>query len=76
MNNNFLPLKIIRLYEVWLLHYPAEAFVNTIYSQKRKVFVIVYACQTICRIFLLLHYLAIVWLWIGSEYFIDYEDGY
>ena len=44
LNNTFLPLKIIRLYEVWLLHYPFEAAINAIFSQKRKVFVIVYAC--------------------------------
>ena len=37
---------------------------------------VVYATQTICKIFLLLHYLAIVWVWIGSEDFLDYEKGY
>lgn len=78
LKNTFVPLKIIRLYEVWLLHYPLEALVNLMYSQKakRKVFVIVYACQTLCRIAMLLHYLAVVWLWVGSEYFLDFEDGY
>jgi len=42
----FVPVKIIRLYEVWLLHYPLEALVNIFYSrkEKRKVFVIVYLC--------------------------------
>ena len=78
LKNTFVWLKIIRLYEVWLLHYPLEALVNMIYSQKakRKIFVIVYACQTLCRIAMLLHYLAVVWLWVGSEYFLDFEEGY
>jgi hypothetical protein len=72
------PLKIIRLYQVHLLHYPLEAIVTGIYSKrdKRKIFVVVYACQTLCRIVMLLHYLAVAWLWIGSEQFIGYEEGY
>ena len=76
LNNNFLWFKIIRLYMYELLHYPFEAIVNATFSQKRKVFVIVYACQTLCRIVMLLHYLAVVWLWIGSDYFLDFEEGY
>ena len=73
-----MPLKIIRLYQVHLLHYPLEAIVTGIYSKrdKRKIFVVVYACQTLCRIVMLLHYLAVAWLWIGSEQFIGYEEGY
>ena len=45
-------------------------------QEKRKIFITVYACQTLCRIMLLLHYLAVVWLWVGSEYFIGYEEGF
>ena len=37
---------------------------------------IVYACSTLCRIALLLHYLAVIWVWVGSASFIGYEDGY
>ena len=25
---------------------------------------------------MLLHYLAIVWIWVGSDYFVGYEEGY
>lgn len=32
--------------------------------------------MTFCRIMLLLHYLAVAWLFVGSEYFNDYEPGY
>ena len=45
-------------------------------KDKRTLYGIVFASQTICRIFMLLHYLAIVWVWIGSDYFIGYEEGY
>ena len=78
LNNSFVVLKLIRIHSVWLLHYPLEVLVGVCYSQKekRKVFVVVYACQTLCRIVMLLHYLAVVWLWVGSEYFLDYEVGY
>ena len=75
----FIPFKILRLINyLWALHYPYEAFVHGFQSGKdrRHQFVLVYACSTLCRITLLLHYLAIVWVWIGSESFADYEQGY
>ena len=34
MNPKFLPFKIIRLYQVWLLHYPLEVIVRIIYQDK------------------------------------------
>lgn len=78
LNTKFVPLKLIRLYQIWLLHYPFQALIEIWCARKDKryLYVIVYASQTICRIFMLIHYLAIVWVWIGSDYFIDYEEGY
>ena len=60
------------------MHYPFEAFIYFFFNDKdkRQLYVVVYASQTICRIFMLLHYLAIVWMYIGSESFIGYEEGY
>ena len=77
MNPSFAAVKIIRLYQVWLLHYPLEVIVNLHYSSrdKRQIFVVVYAYQTLCRILMLLHYLAIAWLWLGSSSFDNYEEG-
>ena len=40
------------------------------------MYVAVYAVSTLCQILMLLHYLAIVWVWIGSKDFIGYEAGY
>ena len=78
LNNSFVPIKIVRIYQVGLLHYPLEVLVDVIYAQqeKRKIFVIVYALSTLCQIILLLHYLAVVWLWVGSESFLTYEEGF
>ena len=74
----FTPLKMIRLYQLWLLHYPLQAMIELFLASrdKRTLYVLVYASQTICRIFMLLHYLAIVWIWVGSEHFVGYEEGY
>ena len=33
LNPNFVPLKIIRIYQIWLLHYPLEELVQVIFSK-------------------------------------------
>ena len=73
-----LPLKMIRIYEIWLLHYPLEALFSVIYpsSDKHKIYVTAYACSTLCRIAMLLHYLAVMWLWIGSPHFTNFETEF
>ena len=78
LNNRYVPFKLIRLYQISFLHYPFEVilFLFVPDRDKRQLYVSVYASQTICRIFMLLHYLAIVFIWIGSDQFIDYEEGY
>ena len=78
LDEKFLPFKIFRIFNyIWALHYPFEAFVQFYYSGKgaRHNFVVIYACQTLCRITILLHYLAILWVWVGSEHFSDFETG-
>ena len=78
LNIRFAPLKLIRLYQVQLLHFPLEVLISIIYnkSDKRQKYVIVYAAATLCRIAILLHFLAIVWVYIGSDHFIGFEVGY
>lgn len=74
----FVTLKFLRLYQVQLLHYPCEILVNCLYRERdtRQRYVITYASSTVCKVLMLLHYLAIVWLWIGSDSFLTYEAGY
>ena len=77
LNPNLVALKTIRLYQFSVLYYPMEAFVNIVFSERdqRYIFTIVYACSTLTQIFLLMHCLAVFWVWIGSESFIDYQEG-
>ena len=77
LNPNLVVLKIIRLYQFSVLYYPLEALFKFVYSERdqRYIFTIVYACSTLTQIFLLMHCLAVFWVWIGSESFIDYQEG-
>ena len=75
MNQKFAFLKIIRLYQLWLLHYPVEVAVNIRLRKwdKIHIYAIVYAVATTCRILVLLHYLGCIWIYIGSSSFENYE---
>lgn len=35
-----------------------------------------YAISTLCKIVIILHYLSFLWIYVGSETFLDYEDGF
>ena len=52
LNPNFAFLKNIRIYMIWLLHYPAEVFIELRYRNKDKRYVkaLVYAMATFCQI--------------------------
>ena len=79
LNQKFLSFKIVRLFNyLWALHYPFEALVQICYSDKdqRHNFVVTDAYRTLCRIVMLLHYLAIIWIWLGSPVFSGYEQDY
>ena len=78
MNPQFTPFKIIRIYELDLLHYPFEQMICICYQAKDKTYIKsrIYASMTVSRILILLHYLAVIWIFIGSDYFVGYEDGY
>ena len=78
LNNRFVPFKIIRLYQTWLLYYPLETLVRILYRNRdqRHIYVNVYALSTFCHIVILLHYLAVAWLFVGSDYFADHEAGH
>ena len=70
-------LKIIRIYQIDFLHYPIETYLRMSYSElgKQFIYVYIYAISTLINIGLLLHYLAVFWIWIGSDRFIGYEEG-
>lgn len=35
---------------------------------------LVYVASTVFQILILLHYLGCAWIWVGSDYFLDYES--
>ena len=61
--------KFIRIYRKNLLYYPFEAMVKHTCKNRDMQFknVVVYAYSRLCYIILLLHYLSVFWVWIGSE---------
>ena len=72
----FIILKNIRLFKIALLHYPVELLLTNYFSQRDKHYVkaLVYAFSTIFKILVTLHYLGCMWIYVGSEAFIDFES--
>lgn len=77
MNPTFAIFKNIRIYQIWLLHFPYEFTIRTCYTKKDKheIWVMVYAVSTFCQIMILLHYLGNCFVFVGSDYFADTEPG-
>ena len=74
----YTPLKIVRVYEIGLLHFflghlARAACVKKTESEKKDI---IYSFSTLSKIIVLLHYLSCFWLYIGSEAFLGYDDGY
>lgn len=78
LSYNAVILKVLRLYQLWLLHYPVELALNVYLSNRDKTYIyaLVYAFATFCQIMILLHFLACFWIYLGSESFLDFEDGH
>jgi len=76
-SQKFAFLKVMRLIHISLLHKPLE-FVFKIYFRDKDVRFIealVGAFATFSWIMILLHFLGCMWIFIGSDYFIDFEEG-
>ena len=78
LNPKFLFLKIVRIYEVDMLHFAFAKILRRVYhmqseSEKNDK---EYAFGTICKILVLLHYLSCIWIYVGGETYMDYEEGY
>ena len=73
----FVILKLLRLSHLSLVIMPFRSVVNTCFSNRGKLFnaALISAFQTCCYIVILLHYLGCLWIFIGSEYFLDFEKG-
>lgn len=78
MDAKFVVWKLIRLYMIAKLHYPLEFLIQSCLSSSddHVVTVLNFAASVICKIVVLMHYLACIWLFIGSDYFLNHEEGY
>ena len=78
LNQNFAMFKIIRLYEIDCLHFPFSLIILKLKAQKPRAEAdnIIYAVSILAKIMALLHYLSCLWLYVGSEAYLDYEEGY
>jgi len=68
---------MIRLYEINNLQYTMSQIMRWVFQFKSAAEKddIEYAFSTLCKIVMILHYLSFLWIYVGSEAFLDYEDG-
>lgn len=77
MNPGFAILKNIRLYEVWILYYPAELLVIKLPCVHNDHFadVLNYGVAMMAKIIILIHNMGCLWIYVGSEEFLNFEEG-
>ena len=78
LNPKFTFLKLMRVYEIDMLHFALSKILRRRYplksdSEKNDID---YAIGTISKIFVILHCLSCLYIYVGSERFMDYEEGY
>lgn len=78
LNPVFAPLKIFRVYEVHMLHFMFAELMRWAQQEKSKSEKSdsEFAMSVLCKVTMLLHYLAFLWIYVGGEAFYDYEPGY
>ena len=76
MDIKFVPFKILRIHMISKLHYPLDLLLSKFLKESYTSSTLQYAIATILYILLLLHYLGCAWIFVGSAYFLDYEEGY
>lgn len=69
-------LKIVRIHMITKLHYPFDLCLSKYLKESYTMLTLQYAIATILYILVLLHYLGCTWIFVGSDYFVDYEEGY
>ena len=77
MSTKFAFLKIIRVYEINMLHFCFSKLIRYLKGQKPKSESddLEYAIVSFCKILILLHFLSCLWIYVGSEAYIDHEPG-
>ena len=80
MNSNYAFTKNLRIYQSWMLYFPLDWMITSMQDTKylqgaHHTSVLMFAFSTFTKIIVLMHYLGCVFIYIGSERFIDYEEG-
>ena len=78
LDSKFLWFKIVRIYEIDMLHFALAKIMRRIYhnqsdSEKNDK---EYAYGTVSKILVLLHYLSCFWIYVGGETYLEFEDGH
>ena len=70
--------KNVRLYQIWLLYYPAQLLIKKMPQIRgaHQERVITFAFATLAQITVLLHYMGCLFIYLGSERFIDFEKDH
>ena len=68
---------MLRLCHISLLRTIIELLIKRVYKKRDKNFALklVNVFETLAYIMVLLQYLSCLWIFVGSEYFVDYEEG-
>lgn len=80
MDGNFAFFKCIRIYQSWLLYFPADWVLTSMQDMPwlkgaHHRAVLMFAFSTLSKIMVLIHWLGCTFIYVGSERFIDYEEG-
>ena len=69
---------MLRLCHLHILNEIIEVLINIIFKNRDEKYreKLVDPSQTLCWIMVLLHYLGCFWIFVGSNYFVDYEEGH
>ena len=78
LDSKYLWFKIVRIYEIDMLHFALSKIMRRIYhiqsdSEKNDK---EYAFGVISKILVILHCLSCLWIHVGSESYLDSEEGY
>ena len=75
LGQKFVFMKVFRLSQLSLVVYPIEIVFGIYFSKRDKKFITALqdAMRTFCYLMILMHYLACLWIFVGSKFFVDYE---
>ena len=76
MDVRFVYLKNIRVIHQDLMHYPIEELIQCCLTKRSRFYIssLMYCVNAVFKILVLLQYLGCGWIFVGSDYFVDFEE--